>query len=195
MVTGANLVNISIAAYPLFDTLSIEMSENRFWTQVWTKDEEIKFVRQLSEANLLYYHYDWDTPIIQRLRGGGLVKELITNINGVLNNQNNKKIFVYSTHDNIIALLMHALNMYNNRPPPYGATLFFELHHQKKSSINENNYFVRAFYYNSTVIDRGTPHPLQWGNCNNQYDCPIDQFFKSTKNLIYEDFEKECNQL
>ena len=100
-------------------------------------------------------------------------------------------MFVYSTHDDIIALLMHSLNIFNGLHPPFGAALLFELHEGLPGS---NSYFLRAFYYNATVINTGTPHAIQWRNCGNQFDCPIDQFFSSTKHLLYKNFDKECNQ-
>jgi hypothetical protein len=54
------------------------------------------------------YRIDWDSPIIKLLRAGGLVNELNKNFQKVLDNQNNNKLYVYSTHDTQVAALMHA---------------------------------------------------------------------------------------
>jgi hypothetical protein len=97
------------------------------------------------------------------------------------------KLFLYSTHDSMLAVLMHALNVYNNELIPFSASLLFELH---QNEIN-SNYFVRIYYYNETLTDK-SPHLLSLPNCDYLTDCPLDKFFSLTKELIPEDWDKEC---
>ena len=188
-ITGYNVHDIE-TAMDLYDMLWIETEHGYYWN----KEEEHHIIEQLSEANTLGFHF-WGTPVIQHLGAGGLVKELIKNFKAVLNNENKKKLYVYSTHDTLLALLMHSLNIYNESPPPFGAALLFELHEKMDSQTKKGNYFVRVFYHNETVINSGTPHSMQLKNCQNLFDCPIDQFFNSTKHLLYENFDKECHKL
>ncbi|CAG2176228.1 unnamed protein product, partial [Oppiella nova] len=71
--------------------LDIEMSYNHYWTHVWTKAQEEQIVKQLYESHIEAYRLRGDSPIIQRLRAGGLVKEINKNFERVLNNTNTKK--------------------------------------------------------------------------------------------------------
>ena len=183
-----------LSASTLLGHLKIEIDHNYFWSKIWSKKEEENIVKRLTEANYLRYRYNWDSPVIQRLRAGGLAKEINKNLKAVLDDQNNRKAYIYSTHDTMMAALMHSLNIFNDIPPTFGAVLFLELHGKNDSSSKEDDYFVRAFYHNETIPNTGTPYPIQWRNCGNLFDCPIDQFFNSTKHLLYENFDKECNQ-
>ena len=195
-ITGNNIVDI-ISACSIFSTLQIETDNNNVWSEHWTKEEQLNVVSKLLESQKMRYRYNWDTPIIHRLRAGGFLMESNKNFNLVLNNQNKKKLYVYSTHDTMIAPVMQSLGIFNDNPPPFGATLILELHKKKDSRGEANNYFVRAFYHNETVINSGTPqtpHPLQWSICGNLFDCPFDQYLNSTKHLFYENLDKECNE-
>jgi hypothetical protein len=97
------------------------------------------------------------------------------------------KLFLYSTHDSMLAVLMHALNVYNNQLIPFSASLLFELH----QNTSNNNYFIRIYYYNETLTDK-SPHLLSLPNCDYLTDCPLDKFFILTKELIPKDWDKEC---
>jgi hypothetical protein len=60
--------------------------------------------------------------------------------------------------------------------------------HQNKSN---NNYFIRIYYYNETLTDKN-PHLLSLPNCDYLTDYSLDKFFILTKELITEDWDKEC---
>ncbi|CAG2108643.1 unnamed protein product [Medioppia subpectinata] len=83
------------------DILNIEMNHNYFWSKTWSKDEEKDVVKQLYDSHILTFKHNWMSPAIQRFRAGGLVKELNINFDRVLKNTNNKKVYVYSTHDTL----------------------------------------------------------------------------------------------
>lgn len=71
---------------------------------------------------------------------GVLLNEIVDNMkrkrNGTM--QNDFKLFVYSAHDTNVAGLLHSLNVYNHKLPPYTAAVFVEL----RKSKNSNNTFV-----------------------------------------------------
>ena len=172
------------------------MERDYYWTNVWSKEEQKKIVEQLYKATEMRYQYSWDSPLIKRLMNGGLVRELNKNFNSVLNNENKKKLYIYSTHETEVAALMHAFNIFNDEVPPYGSALIFELHqNSNNSSQTDNDFYVKVFYHNETLINSGFPHSVQWTDCQNLYDCPFNQYLDSTKYLLYEDYDKECNQL
>ena len=112
----------------LHDTLQIEMSKGLIWTHVWSKEEQVQVVDQLLEVHRFAYKVNWNSTVIKRLRAGGLVKELLKNMESVVSEQNKKKVYIYSTHDSMLAALMHALNVFDGEIPLFGSTLLVELH-------------------------------------------------------------------
>ena len=188
-------VNDIVSAGVLWSTLNIETSHNYIWNEVWTPEEQLKVVKHLTASREMWFRYNWDSPVIKRLRGGGLVKELNKNIESFVKYRNNRKLYVYSTHGRTLTALLMALNVYNGVRPPFGATFFIELHEKRNiAQNNTNEYFVRAFYHNETEINTGIPHSIQWTDCQNLVDCPLNQYLNSTKHLLYENFDEECNK-
>ena len=189
-----SLVNDIGTASGLWDALSIESAHNYVWSQVWTPEEQLKVVEQLFPSREMAFRYSYDSPVIKRLKAGGLVRELNKNIESLVKDRNNMKLYVYSAHDTTLTALMMALDIFNGKIPPYGATLLIELHEKWNSAQNNTNeYFVRAFYHNETVINTGIPHSIQWTNCQNLVDCPLNQYLTSTQHLLYDNFDQECN--
>lgn len=112
---------------------------------------------------------------MQTLRAGLLIKELNDNIrqhiaissSDTSNNTHQQlpKVYIYSTHDTKIALLLHAFGQFNGYLIPAGATLLLELHHyqdQEGSTSNTaktdshkyyNKYFLRVYYFNETYTN------------------------------------------
>ncbi|CAG2109809.1 unnamed protein product [Medioppia subpectinata] len=176
-------------AFDLYDTLKAELDNNYYWDKTWSKEDETKLVAQLYESALRGQIWDYDSPIIKRMRAGGLVNELNTNFDKVLKKTNNKKMYVYSTYGAHISLLLQSLNVFNNVIPPNAATVLFELH-QKPAT---DNYFVRLYYQNETTSAIiGIPHSVPLTDCKKLVDCPLTDYIESTKHLIYEDYDKEC---
>lgn len=185
-IAGSTIDDLS-SANSLFGTLKIEASHGYYWDHVWTKEEELDIIGKLSAADDMKYTYSWNNPISAKFRAGGLIRELNDNMQKVLNNETDvKKLFVYSTHDTMLSILMHALNIFNNRPPTFGAALYLELHE------SSDGHSVRAYYHNETEVNTESPHLIRWTDCSSLTDCPIEQYFNLTKHLLYDDYEKEC---
>ncbi|XP_054153328.1 prostatic acid phosphatase-like [Oppia nitens] len=188
--TGWSIKDIGSAS-AAHDELYIEYDVNYVWNKTWTKDEEKRYISQLLQSHAMQYQLDWDSPIIKRLRGGGLVKELNNNFQKVMDNKNNKKLYIYSTHDSVLGAVMNALNIWTGgQIPTFGSTILFELHQKNDTK----DYFVRVLYQNQTGFNTDPPHHLQWGDCKSQYDCPYNDYIESTKHLHYSDFDHECKQ-
>ena len=197
-IVGTDVQFTTWAADYLYDALSIEVERGLYWDKMWTQSEEEAIIAKLHKAIELEFRISWDTPVQQRLLGGGLLKELKTNFDKVVNKENDKKLYVYSTHDSLTAVLMESYGIYNDIRPPYGSTLYLELHQRNANSSTHNNsdYFVRVYYQNSTDLDGGVPHSIKWGlhDCLSQTDCPYDRYLNSTKQFIYNNFDEECNR-
>lgn len=84
-------------------------------------------------------------------------------------------------------MVLDALNLYNLKQPPYCATLLFELH-KRTDSVNA----VRLLYLNSSNPEKEIeePHVLVLEGCTEF--CPLADFIKLTKDLMPENWEKEC---
>ncbi|CAG2118526.1 unnamed protein product, partial [Medioppia subpectinata] len=128
-IVGQEIKDISTATQ-LYEILKIELEHNYYWnTSEWSVEEEKQMVDQLSHSQLMQMRYEWDSPIIRRLKSGALIQELNTNFNKVLKNKKkNLKLYVYSTHHSEVGGLMHAYNVYNNLDLPYGTAVLLELH-------------------------------------------------------------------
>jgi len=77
---------------------------------------------------------------------GVLLNEIVDNMkqkrNGTM--KTNYKLWVYSAHDTNVAGLLHSLNVYNYKLPPYAAAVFLEL---RKSKNSNNTYVVTVSQY------------------------------------------------
>jgi hypothetical protein len=175
----------------VWDTLQIEYNRGYKWSdmKIWSKDYEKEVFDKLIPLAKFLWIVEYDNRLIERTRAGNLIKELVKNIENKIHKKSSKnyKLFLYSTHDSMLAVLMHALNVFNNEFIPFSASLLFELH---QNEFN-NNYFVRIYYYNETLTDK-SPHLLSLPNCDYLTDCSLDKFFSLTKELIPEDWDKEC---
>jgi hypothetical protein len=109
-----------------------------------------------------------------------------------------KKLFLYSTHDTMVSVLLQALNQYNMLAPPYAATLIFELHkHCFNSSVvscssygTNEHFYVKIFYLNET--DTEVLHPILPLGCQSTAKCPLDNFVSALRPLFIHDWESEC---
>jgi hypothetical protein len=71
-------------------------------------------------------------------------------------------MMIYSGHDTNIQALLGALNMFTPPfLPPYGATVFLELHQTVKNPGNKDNFFVKIFYLDGVVNSNVTLKELK----------------------------------
>jgi hypothetical protein len=166
----------------LWDTLSIELDRNYIWDNLSFETQK-EYVSILEEFTRLSFVYEWNRDLIKNVRVGSLVETLLTNMQIIVNKtetDNNYKLFLYSTHDVIVAPLLQAFEVYNNLIPTYGSAVIFELHENKNKT---NDYFVRIYYFNETL--RREPYFLTSKNFTELYE-------KSKEKWFIKDFNKLC---
>ncbi|RWS00787.1 prostatic acid phosphatase-like protein [Dinothrombium tinctorium] len=100
------------------------------------------------------FYFTASTNVLQKLRAGMLIDEILTkfqsfNSNGAKKLNDNKKLNIYSTHDTKTTALLSALGIFNNLPPNFGSTVIFELY----STQNDEN-FVKIFYLYDTESEQ-----------------------------------------
>nr|KAG5689052.1 hypothetical protein BaRGS_006448 [Batillaria attramentaria] len=88
-------------------------------------------------------------------------------------------------HDSTVAAVSQAMQVFNQKSPPYAAALLVELHQMS------DGYKVRLRYRNDTQQD---PYPLYHPACPQDTEyCPLDTFVKGTKDRVPEDWAAECH--
>jgi hypothetical protein len=131
----------------------------------------------------LAFVYEWNRDLTKNVRVGSLVETLLTNMQTIVNKtdtDNNYKIFLYSTHDSIVAPLLQLFEVYNNLIPTCGLSVIFELHENKNKT---NDYFVRIYYFNETLTRE--PYFLTSKNFTQLYEISKEKWF-------IKDFNKLC---
>ncbi|XP_071056022.1 venom acid phosphatase Acph-1-like [Onthophagus taurus] len=133
----------------------------------WTKRVYPDILREISE-NGLKCHMMGD---LKTLTPGFLISKIINNtystINGV-NEAKNKKIYLYSGHDENVAAILYFLDNFIAHIPNYGAHIIIEVH--KFSGI----YFLK-FLHNDYDNDL-EPQPVSIPNCG--IYCPLEVFVR-----------------
>jgi hypothetical protein len=166
----------------LWDTMNIELDRNYIWNNLNFETQK-EYVLILKEFCRLLFVNDWKTDLIKKVRVGSLIETLLTNMQIIVNKtktDNNYKLFLYSTHDSIVAPLLKAFEVYNNLIPTFGSAVIFELHENKNKT---NDYFVRIYYFNETL----TREPF-----NMITKSFVELFDKSKEKWFIKDFNELC---
>ena len=97
------------------------------------------------------------------------------------------KLAIYSGHDTTVGPILIILNAFDNKWPPFGSAILFELFKQKES----DQHFVRVKYNENTLELPG----CQAKGDHKQGDkslCTFEAFKKIVKDQVPTDWEKEC---
>ncbi|CAO3687545.1 unnamed protein product [Rhizopus microsporus] len=98
------------------------------------------------------------------------------------------KLAVYSGHDTTIAPLLIILNAFDERWPPFGSAILFELFKEKQGK----EHYVRVRYNENTLELPGCAGKGQHKEGDKSL-CTLDAFRKIVKDQIPTDWEKECS--
>ncbi|CAL7950976.1 unnamed protein product [Xylocopa violacea] len=174
-----NKVSSLRAAEQIYDTLFIESIYNKTLPE-WTKSvfpDKLKSVAAKSFTTNAY------NKILQRLKSGLLLGEMIDHMQKKSKNAlvPDRKVWMYSAHDETIANMLMTLNVFEPHCPPYTATILLEL----RVKLG-NQYFVTISYKNTSQ----EPELLTLPGCVTL--CPLDQFITLTEDVVPVNWEKEC---
>ncbi|OXU18976.1 hypothetical protein TSAR_000201 [Trichomalopsis sarcophagae] len=176
--SGKSISNLENLEF-LYNVLYIEELYNKT-LPAWTKSVYPDKLKPWAEMSFTVETYN---TLLKRLKSGPLLKNMIEHMHqkskGALTPD--RKLWIYSAHDETVANLMNTLNIFEPHCPPYAATLLVELRMNAK-----NEHVVTVFYKNSTE----EPILLTVPGCIAV--CPLDQFIRVTKDVIPEDWEREC---
>uniref|UniRef100_A0A1W7RAF6 Histidine phosphatase n=1 Tax=Hadrurus spadix TaxID=141984 RepID=A0A1W7RAF6_9SCOR len=182
--SGMNVSDWDSAA-DIFSTLAIEKRRGLLLPD-WVTEDVFNTLKSITQDS---FRLSYNTTKIQRLRGGVVIGDVVKHMQQKVNGEIDpiKKVFFYSTHDVVIAAVLNALGVFNDRAPPFCATVLIELH-----SPPEGNAFVRVHYSNSSTPETGEQevHLLTLPGCSS--DCPLNEFIDLTKHVIPENWKEEC---
>lgn len=164
----------------VYNSLFIEELNNKPLPE-WTKSVYPDRLRPVAEKS---FELDCYNKILSRLKTGLLVGEMVQHL--VQKSKNvlkpDRKLWIYSAHDETVANLLMTLNLFDLHCPPYTATVLMELRLNSK-----NQHIVTVSYKNSSE----EPTLLTLPGCIPA--CPLNQFVKLTKDLIPENWDRECS--
>lgn len=176
--TGQEINNISTVE-TLYNTFTIEKLHDLPLPD-WTNNVSMDTLHTLAAENLAIFT---DTTLMKRLKGGALLKEIITRMSN--KSQNNLKpdldLVLYSAHDLTIVSIMRTLGFDELLKPDYGASLIFELH-----EVN-NKYEVRLLYKSNFSEDTKN---LKMKFC--LAPCMLTDFIEGLRAVLPIDWEQEC---
>lgn len=131
----------------------------------------------------LAFRRDSFTEAMQRFQTGPLFNYLISNFEQIISkNQTAPKFVMICAHDSSLIPALNAMGVYDNRPPPFGSAIIWEL----RRKANGERY-INVFY------KRNELEKLVVKNC--EFDCDFNKF-KDILNPIsinMETWEQECN--
>ncbi|XP_030755413.1 venom acid phosphatase Acph-1-like, partial [Sitophilus oryzae] len=129
----------------------------------------------LERIAVTQYYIESNTTDLRKLGAGYLLKKIINDskakIDGLLKPQS-RKMFVYSAHERNLAYVLIALGVFNDKVPPYGCHILFEVH------LIDNVYGFKIYYQDWENRD---PKLMTIPGCTEF--CPYDKFVEIFKDI------------
>uniref|UniRef100_A0A1B6LHJ3 Acid phosphatase n=1 Tax=Graphocephala atropunctata TaxID=36148 RepID=A0A1B6LHJ3_9HEMI len=124
-----------------------------------------------------------NTPLMKRLRGGPLIKEIKTNMESYLSGTSRRKLSLYSAHDTTLVNVRRALG-YNDITfkPQLGAAIIVELH-----IINDVPQ-VELYYLDSYAATA----TKRWEVPGCSTPCSLEKFSETMGSVMPVDWDSEC---
>lgn len=116
-----------------------------------------------------------ERDIVMRLATGPLMTMVLDNIQDIeKNNENAKKLYLFSTHDSTLIAILGLLDVFDDTWPPFAADLRFELYENPSKDL-----FIQVLYMGKPLKVRGCDSTM----------CSLEQFRKAMKPYLIRDKE------
>lgn len=182
--TGNDLSNLNDIS-DFYTTLTIEEENIKdFKRPDWYTDKVKEELRIMSDNGLYISSSSFE---ILRLRTSNFFADLRHRMHAKISGDSKLgglKFLSYSTHDNLLASILIALDIFDHKVPPYGATLVFELIH-----VPSKGHFVQIYYWKDTEKEADL---MSLPFCNNQMICSYDRFSRYISTYIVDDWQAAC---
>ncbi|XP_057338075.1 venom acid phosphatase Acph-1-like [Microplitis mediator] len=175
--TGVNHTR-AFQSYLLYGQL---VSETSLGLQLEPWTDSIFPSGKLLDLSAVEYIIQTHTPRMKRLLGGVWIKTFLNHVDDLLSGKSTRKngyFYVYSEHH--VAAILNALGIYRPHVPTYLSSVIFELHEI------DNNFYVKVIHKNEEKITEALIP-----GCETSL-CLLDTFKFVLKDVILEDFEKDC---
>ncbi|KAG8235722.1 hypothetical protein J437_LFUL016357 [Ladona fulva] len=123
------------------------------------------------------------TKILQRIKGGPLLKKILGDSEKRIQSGKGQKMFMYAGHDSTVANLLMTLGVFDEQVPVYNIMTIMELHKESE----DGPYGFKMFLRNTTLHE---PYPLTVPGCD--HFCSLDKFKDLTKEVIPTTLGEEC---
>ncbi|CAH1720660.1 unnamed protein product [Aphis gossypii] len=176
LITNTNLIK-------LYDLFICQIAEGLTLPE-WIKPyhiEKIKSIIMTKKSSEMIY----ENLRLQKIIIGPLLNEIGLNMESNLNNNETRKMYLYSGHDISIATAMSFLGN-TIELPDFGASLHFHIHHDE---INEDT--VKVYFYNRWDNEEGKEVPIL--NCGNP--CKFKDFKNMLDNSLSGKWMEDCQEL
>ncbi|XP_065205541.1 uncharacterized protein LOC135835282 [Planococcus citri] len=179
-MSSDNVLKIIHDASELHQALFIEQSCNLTLPE-WTDSIYPEPLIRFASLGFLVQAYSLQ---MRRIRVGPLLGKLIQEMEMKIQGKLNATFHFYSAHDTTIAVLLTALEMYQDIfiLPPYSSSVIIELRQHNGNNI------VTILYRNSTTAP---PQLLYLRGCD--HVCTLDKFKTLTQHIIPENWHDECD--
>lgn len=144
---------------------------------------------KIKEMTKIEYACEFYNSELIRLASGILLTEILNVTSAAAaGNREQPKLYLYSAHENNVAALMAAVNVFKAHQPKYGSTISLEL----RRKISSGQYGFTVVY----AADAGGPGViLPISGCEVQTFCDYDTFVKLTQEnmLSRTEYKKQCS--
>ncbi|XP_055979083.1 lysophosphatidic acid phosphatase type 6 isoform X1 [Sorex fumeus] len=147
----------------LLDNVAAEQAHNLSSSSVLRRFARL--IEQRAVDTALYILHSEDRKGLQMAVGPFLhllQSHLLKGTNPATPPGDTRKLYLYATHDVTLIPLLMALDIYDNKWPPFAADLTLELYQHRESK----EWFVQLHYCGEEQVPRGCSHGL----------CPLDKF-------------------
>ncbi|KAL0091912.1 histidine phosphatase superfamily [Phycomyces blakesleeanus] len=148
-----------------------------------------------------WFYGAMESPVVRRLGMGRLmgdIRDRMVNRATRLDKDTpeaDHQLAIYSGHDTTVGPLLIILNGFDERWPPFGSSVIFELFEKETAKWfgTKTEHFVRV-RYNDKLLE--LPGCAGSGDhlAEDKSICTLEAFQKIVKDSIPEDWEQECNQ-
>ncbi|XP_039284643.1 venom acid phosphatase Acph-1 isoform X1 [Nilaparvata lugens] len=125
------------------------------------------------------------TPELRRIKGGPLLKDILTHMIDKIKKPTHKKeqLYLYAGHDSTIAHLLNALGVWEQHAPEYNALILLELHELKR----DDPHVIKVFFRKSKVhrLEELTPFGCE-------KICTLNEILRLKKDVLPDDLMKDC---
>uniref|UniRef100_A0ABM5GPL8 acid phosphatase n=1 Tax=Pogona vitticeps TaxID=103695 RepID=A0ABM5GPL8_9SAUR len=165
------------------DTLFCELIHNYTLPKWATEDIRAK-LEELTVISLSTLFGIYKREEKARLQGGLLVKNILEHLSNAAKYPKRRKMLIYSAHDTTLGALQMALNIYNEKVPPYAACQIFELYQET------NGYHTIEMYFRNDTSKE--PYPLTLPGCSTA--CLLSRFKELVSPILVDDWPRECGK-